>query len=115
MGLATSICCLKSGEQSIAILKSFFSIRIEVLRRLSFTFEDINRVTLDVLLKDYLFLLNVDPCVSDTHLDWEIVIVEPHQYTTPKVVSPDLYQILNAINQFYLNNRVSLIRLLQVS
>ena len=98
------------------VFSTFMNALIKDLNsgKLLIKYEDINTRTLDVLLNDYLHLLPLDPCVNDTYLDWDVVIVEPHQFTTPQTVSINTYQILNAVNQYYLNNRVALVRLLNV-
>lgn len=81
---------------------------------LNFTFDDIEQYTLDVLLKDYLHRLPSDPCVNDAHIRWDIVVVDPHELTVPIAVTYDQWRILEAVNKYYLKERVNLNNLLRI-
>lgn len=98
------------------LYSSFMSIVMKALKNgtLTFTFSDIAIHTLDVLLADYLYLLPMDACVNDEHIRWDVVMVEPHEFFVPVSISFDHYQICEAINAYYLNNKVSLAQLLRI-
>ncbi|AFI55398.1 hypothetical protein TSMG0115 [Halocynthia phage JM-2012] len=68
----------------------------------------INALGLDVLLGEYLYLLNDGIDIYKFDLEWNIIELVAHNDGTPVQVTSELYYMLERINDYYFNSKIIL-------